>query len=278
MAEKKKTQPKVDVKHVGRPDMVELESKEPKVAIRQLAIHEANRALSELVHSSVMDKFYDFLKARTENWGNANVIKILIRFAEFRNEHMKEQEQGLEHKDNMGFLINKTRGMFVQTRESYLLDGAHSTQDVKKVERFIGVLEYLEAVNTGDAKKLVMMKEKHPHIATFVEKVILKTATETSKIFRTLALEAFDKLPFVAPETVMEVARLAELQIVSAIFNQHPDVASDERIPLTKGGISGAFKLHQERVEEAKRSFSMWQTTKDFWKSYWKFVKTKSFV
>lgn len=272
----KNTQPDLKPLHIGRP---EIEGKEPKVVAREVAIHEGNRAFGEMLKAGVADLIVDYVKDKIEKIPDVVFVKqqllFLVKFAEFRNEHTTEQLQGLEHKDNMLVIIRQSLGMYRATREAAIPE---SNTDTKKLDWNIGVLEYMEAVQTGDGEKLKTLTEKHPTIAKFVKGIIVKNAKETGVLAKTITLEMLDVYPFASPESVMEVVRMAELQLVSAIFNQHPDVDKSERIPLTKGGIINALKLQAQRMNEARKSFSFWESGSALMEAYKKFLTTGKFV
>jgi len=265
-------------KHVGRsPELSpeEILKLEPKVAARRIAIHEGNRILSEGVHAVIDDLLGDIALKVVKGMHKHNPIRVFVELQEFRAEHTKEEEQGKEHKENMALLTDRTLTMYRATLEK---ESNNKSRDAKKYGQIIQVLEYIEASNTGDAQKMKLLREKHPHITEFVEKMIFKNSKEISKLLRKAILEGLDVLPGVSPESAMEVVRLAELQLVCSLFNQHLDVSKEERIPITKGGIKGAYGLYKQRLQHAREHFSMWKETKDFVKAYWKFVRTGNFT
>ena len=230
---------------IGYPNMENL-SPEKKVAT--LAKHEAQRCVGEMAKAAASDVLIDLGEAGASllSVELAPVVYLALNGAEWIFEAKTANEQGAEHKANMLKIVPGVIDMYQNLAKSGRPD-----LDLKKVNAQLGKLRLIQAYYTGDVRSLKKFEKMPKWIANVVNKSINGNKGDLFDAAYAGAMKVLDVVPLVCEESVMELLRGSILKTVLGIYNQHPDVAEEDKVRFNRELVTNAFELQKLRIKAA---------------------------
>lgn len=252
-------------KKVGRPDVLDLEQYSPKERVERMFDFERARSVSELVKAAAADEAIDLTQKYLLKFVPAPLyvgVKAAVEVAEMQFEHATEQAQGIEHNENMVYMLDNTLTMFRQ-----LLESERPDLDKRAIKESIRKLELLDAVYSGDATKVAALQKMWPIATKALNFVLDKSYRYIWTNAKKAALEFLDWLPFACPESLMEIQRMSTLHTLAKIYNSHPDVTEKLRV-FEKATFVHGLQLQKLRAMVMFQNFDIAAATEAYAAQY----------